>query len=104
MDLAQTIMEPGFQEVFNLNKGSIPARLNMDMSKFDTCAKDSSAEFVKSAADKTLVPSMAHGMSMFSAEQGAVFDTVTNFYNDDAMSSKDAVKALARAVKAAEAK
>jgi glucose/mannose transport system substrate-binding protein len=104
MDLAQTIMEPGFQEVFNLNKGSIPARLNMDMSKFDTCAKDSSAEFVKSAADKTLVPSMAHGMSMFSAEQGAVFDTVTNFYNDDAMSSKDAAKALARAVKAAEAK
>ena len=41
---------------------------------------------------------------MISAEQGAVFDTVTNFYNDDAMSSKDAVKALARAVKAAEAK
>lgn len=103
MDLAKTIMDPKFQEIFNLNKGSIPARLNMDMSKFDKCAKDSSDEFVKSAKDKTLVPSMAHGMSTFSATQGAIFDTVTKFYNDDAMSSKDAAKALASAVKTAAA-
>jgi glucose/mannose transport system substrate-binding protein len=38
-DLAAAIMGTEFQEVFNLNKGSIPVRLNMDMAKFDDCAK-----------------------------------------------------------------
>ena len=32
-------MEPEFQEVFNLNKGSIPVRMGMDLGKFDECAK-----------------------------------------------------------------
>jgi ABC-type glycerol-3-phosphate transport system substrate-binding protein len=41
-DLAAAIMGTEFQEVFNLNKGSIPVRLAMDMDKFDDCAKLSS--------------------------------------------------------------
>ncbi|MDI1245542.1 MAG: ABC transporter substrate-binding protein, partial [Rhodoferax sp.] len=45
-DLAAAIMGTEFQEVFNLNKGSIPVRLNMDMAKFDDCAKLSSKDFV----------------------------------------------------------
>ncbi len=69
--LAATIMEPGFQEVFNLNKGSIPARLNMPRDKFDSCARLSMDEFIASAESGKLVPSMAHGMSTFSAVQGA---------------------------------
>jgi glucose/mannose transport system substrate-binding protein len=48
-DLAAAIMGPEFQEVFNLNKGSIPVRLNMNMDKFDECAKLSSADFVSTA-------------------------------------------------------
>ncbi len=47
--LAAAIMEPEFQEVFNLNKGSIPVRTGMSMAKFDQCAKDSSSEFESSA-------------------------------------------------------
>jgi hypothetical protein len=38
-DLAAAIMGTEFQEVFNLNKGSIPVRLNMKMDKFDDCAR-----------------------------------------------------------------
>ncbi len=38
-DLAAAIMGTEFQEVFNLNKGSIPVRLGMKMDKFDDCAK-----------------------------------------------------------------
>ena len=48
-DLAAAIMSPAFQEVFNLNKGSIPVRLNMDLAKFDDCAKLSSKDFVDTA-------------------------------------------------------
>ena len=48
-DLAAAIMSPAFQETFNLNKGSIPVRLGMDLGKFDDCAKLSAKDFVDTA-------------------------------------------------------
>src|SRR6476659_17643 len=62
--LSSAIMEPQFQEVFNLNKGSIPVRSGMNLAKFDQCAKDSAAEFSSSAKSNKLVPSWAHEMAM----------------------------------------
>ncbi|RJX70011.1 carbohydrate ABC transporter substrate-binding protein [Vibrio sinensis] len=99
--LAATILDPKFQEVFNLNKGSIPVRLDMDMSKFDTCALDSMADFKSTAKTGDLVPSMAHGMATTSYAQGAIFDVVTHFFNDKNADPKQAAKKLAKAVKAA---
>lgn len=99
--LAKTILEPAFQEVFNLNKGSIPVRLDMDMSNFDSCALDSMAAFKATAKSGDLVPSMAHGMSTTSYAQGAIFDVVTNFFNDPDADPKEAAQKLAKAVKAA---
>ena len=99
--LASAIMDPKFQEVFNLNKGSIPARLGMSMDNFDDCAKLSSVNFSMSAKSGTLVPSMAHGMSTFSSIQGAMSDAVTQFFNSDDISAKDAAANMAKAVKAA---
>lgn len=101
-DLASTVLSPGFQEVFNLNKGSIPARLNLSMDKFDDCAKLSSNDFVSTAKENTLVPSMAHGMSTFSATQGAIYDTVTEFYNDDSITAEKAAAKFVTAVAAAQ--
>ncbi|MEX0333573.1 ABC transporter substrate-binding protein [Vibrio tubiashii] len=100
-DLARTILTKDFQEVFNLNKGSIPVRLDMDMSKFDQCALDSMATFKASAKSGDLVPSMAHGLSTTSYAQGAIYDVVTNFFNDDKADPQQAVQKLAKAVKAA---
>jgi glucose/mannose transport system substrate-binding protein len=100
-DLASTILSPAFQEIFNLNKGSIPVRLNMPMDKFDDCAKLSAKDFVKTAEANTLLPSMAHGMSTFSSTQGAIFDTVTEFYNSDSISAEEAAAKLVKAVAAA---
>ncbi len=99
--LASTIISPEFQEIFNLNKGSIPARLNLPMDKFDDCAKLSSADFVSTAKADTLVPSMAHGMSTFSAIQGAIYDTITEFYNNDSITPEKAAEKLVSAVAAA---
>ncbi|MGV3002381.1 ABC transporter substrate-binding protein [Vibrio sp. E150_018] len=101
-DLAKTILSKPFQEVFNLNKGSIPVRLDMDMSKFDKCALDSMAAFKATADTGGLVPSMAHGMSTTSYVQGAMFDVVTNFFNDKDADPKAAAEKLAKAVKAAQ--
>ncbi|MGD8172363.1 ABC transporter substrate-binding protein [Vibrio sp. TRT 21S02] len=100
-DLARTILTKDFQEVFNLNKGSIPVRLDMDMAKFDQCALDSMATFKASAKSGDLVPSMAHGLSTTSYAQGAIFDVVTNFFNDPKADPKQAAQKLAKAVKAA---
>ena len=96
--LASSIMEPQFQEVFNLNKGSIPARTGMPMGRFDQCAKDSSSEFESSASSKKLVPSWAHGMAMPASAQGAMFDVVTQFMNSN-MTPKAAAEKMAAAAK-----
>lgn len=87
--------------MFNLNKGSIPVRTDMDMSKFDQCAIDSMREFKSSAKTGALVPSMAHGMATTSYAQAAMFDVVSNFFNDSDADPHEAAQKLAKAVKAA---
>ena len=96
-DLAAAIMGTEFQEVFNLNKGSIPVRLNMKMDKFDDCAKLSSKDFVDTAKSGGLVPSIAHGMAVSPAAEGAIKDAVSQFWNDDKISVADGVKNIAKA-------
>ena len=98
--MARLIMEPEFQEVFNVNKGSIPCRLGMSRSAFDDAALRSMNAFVASAASQTLVPSMAHEMAVFPEIRGAFFDVITNFYNSD-MPAEKAAKKLAADVSAA---
>jgi len=97
-DLAASIMGTEFQEVFNLNKGSIPVRLNMSMDKFDDCAEDlqprTSCTTAKSGG---LVPSVAHGMAIKPAAEGAIKDAVSQFWNDDKISVADGVKNIAKA-------
>ena len=98
-DLAAAIMSTDFQEVFNLNKGSIPVRLGMNLNKFDDCAKLSSKDFVDTSKSGSLVPSVAHGMAVPSAAAGAIQDAVSQFWNDDKMSTKDAQAKIAAAAK-----
>jgi glucose/mannose transport system substrate-binding protein len=96
-DLAAAIMGTEFQEIFNLNKGSIPVRLNMDMAKFDDCAKLSAKDFVSTAKTGGLLPSIAHGMAVSPAAEGAIKDAVSQFWNDDKISVADGVKSIAKA-------
>ncbi len=98
-DLASAIMSTDFQELFNLNKGSIPVRLNMNLAKFDDCAKLSSNDFVATAKSGALVPSVAHGMAIGSATSGAIQDAVSQFWNDDKMATRDAQAKIASAAK-----
>ncbi|SMC29025.1 carbohydrate ABC transporter substrate-binding protein, CUT1 family [Andreprevotia lacus DSM 23236] len=98
-DLASTLVSPQFQEIFNLNKGSIPVRLGADMSKFDDCGKQSAKDFAADNKSGSLVPSFAHGMAMHSATQGAIYDVVSQYWNDDNMTAKAAADKLATAAK-----
>jgi glucose/mannose transport system substrate-binding protein len=89
-DLAKAIMSPAFQELFNLNKGSIPVRLDVKLDKFDDCAKESAKDFVASSKANTLLPSIAHSMAVPPAVEGAMKDAVSQYWNDDKQTAKDA--------------
>ena len=96
--LASLMMGKNFQKVFNLYKGSIPARLDVPMDEFDMCAKGSAADLNYAAMTGGLLPSFAHGMALKLAQKGAIQDVVTEHFNSK-MSSKEAAKRLVRAVK-----
>ena len=95
--LAAAIMDPAFQESFNLKKGSIPARSDVPDTNFDACGKKAIADAKEATASGALMGSMAHGHAAPEAVKGAVYDVVTEFFNSD-MSSADASKKLAEAV------
>ncbi|MEC3862444.1 ABC transporter substrate-binding protein [Mesobacterium sp. TK19101] len=95
--LAKLIVGKNFQKVFNLNKGSIPARTDVSLDEFDMCAHLSAKDMTESSANGSLLPSYAHGMALRGAQAGAITDVVTAHFNSD-MSSADAVKMLADAV------
>ncbi|WP_083078842.1 ABC transporter substrate-binding protein [Thioclava electrotropha] len=99
--LARLIMSPEFQKVFNLAKGSIPARTDVPLDDFDACAKRSHEDLLAAIENDTLVPSMAHEMAVPRSVRGEFLDLVTAFFNSD-MSSEDAVKQLAAAIKRAQ--
>lgn len=95
--LAELIVGPNFQKVFNLNKGSIPARTDVSLEEFDSCAHLSAKDMSESSDNDSLLPSYAHGMALRGAQSGAITDVVTAHFNSD-MSSEEAVNMLADAV------
>ena len=95
--LAELIVGQNFQKVFNLNKGSIPARTDVSLEEFDSCAHLSAKDMSESSGNGSLLPSYAHGMALRGAQSGAITDVVTAHFNSD-MSSDEAVNMLADAV------
>ena len=95
--LAKLMMGKNFQKVFNLYKGSIPARLDVPMDEFDSCAKTSNSDIKTAGAKGGLFPSFAHGMAQGNTMKAALQDVITEHFNSS-MSSKDAANALADSV------
>jgi glucose/mannose transport system substrate-binding protein len=98
--LAHLIMSPKFQTVFNQAKGSIPARLDINLKDFNPCQQLSQKDLQASIADGTLVRSMAHNMTVLQKYRGAMLDTITSFVNNPKMTPEQAANAMADAVDA----
>ncbi|MDE3175751.1 MAG: carbohydrate ABC transporter substrate-binding protein [Pseudomonadota bacterium] len=99
--LAQLILSPKFQTVFNQAKGSIPARLDVDLTHgFNPCQQLSQKDLQASIADHTLVRSFAHNMTILQKYRGAAMDVITSFVNNPKMTPKEAANAMADAVEA----
>lgn len=95
--LASAIMEPEVQIAFNIAKGSIPARSDLDLSALDSCAQATSASFVSNDAGDTAVPTFAGSHAAPAAVVGAATDAITEFFNSD-MSAAEGAAALADAI------
>ena len=94
------ILDPKFQEEFNLNKGSLPVRGDVSLARFDSCAKSAMEDFVEGSKNQGIVPSLAHSMAATADVKGAFLDVVTNFFNSK-QAPEDAVKKLSKAVRLA---
>jgi glucose/mannose transport system substrate-binding protein len=99
--LAHLIMTKDFQTIFNKAKGSIPARLDVDLSNGfnpyqQMCQKDLEAA-IKAG---TLVRSFAHNMTILQKYRGAAMEVITEFVNTPNISAADGAKKLADAVEA----
>jgi glucose/mannose transport system substrate-binding protein len=98
--LAKLIMSPEFQTIFNQTKGSIPARLDIDLTKgFNACQQKAQADLKASIDGGTLVRSMAHNMTVPQKVRGAMLEVITEFVNTD-MAPQKAADALADAAEA----
>ena len=98
--LASLILSPDFQTIFNQAKGSIPARLDVDLSTgFNPCQQVAQKDLAASIKAGTLVRSMAHNMTVLQKYRGAMMEIITEFVNSD-MSSKEAANLMADEVEA----
>ena len=89
--------------MFNQAKGSIPARLDVDLSKgFNPCQQLSQKDLQASIAGGTLVRSMAHNMTMLQKYRGAMMEVITAFVKRPRCLPKDGANAMADAVESAE--
>ncbi len=97
MALASAIMDPKFQEAFNIVKGSAPARIDVPADNFDACGKKAITDLAEAAKADTMMGSMGHGYAVPEAVKGAMYDVITSFFSSD-MTPEDAAKKLAEAV------
>lgn len=98
--LADLLFGARFQETFNLYKGSIPARLDTPLDRFDACALASRHDLEASMAGDSLVPSLANEMVGDGAVRGAILDVVTEHFNTT-MSPEEAMDRLVAAMRLA---
>jgi len=98
--LASAIMDPAVQVAFNQAKGAIPARMDVDLGKLDSCAQATAADFVAADQAQTAMPTFAGTHAADASIVGAATDVITEFFNTD-MSPGEATELLAEAIELA---
>lgn len=98
--LAAVLSHADAETAYALKKGGGVARMGVDTTPFDACAKfeiDTAAEAAKAG---TLNADFVGGMTPIANMRGAVYDVVTKFMNTE-MTSDDAMTELANAIELA---
>lgn len=100
--LARAIMSKSFQEAFNYSKGSLPARSDVSMERFDDCSFQSITAFTMAEGSADLLPSLSADMATTSFVRDAMIDVISEFFSDPLADPSKAPERLAKAVKAAQ--
>lgn len=87
--LAEVIMDPAVQVEFSLNKGSIPARTDVDKSKFDVCVQKGMAMM----AEGKIVPE--HAITLSPEQVGTLTDFVGEFWSNPSADIGEAAEQFA---------
>jgi glucose/mannose transport system substrate-binding protein len=94
--LAQTMLSPETQVLFNKEKGSMPVRTDVDTSVLDSCANKG----LKLLADPSKqVPVV--DMLLPADTVGALDDVITNFWNDKSATPDDFIVKFSETLKSA---
>jgi glucose/mannose transport system substrate-binding protein len=94
--IAELMLSPETQIAFNTKKGSVPVRLDLDVSSMDICAQ-AGMKALKDPAQQ--IPS---GGYIASPDRvGAVRDVITQFWSTKSMSTDDFVAKIVTALKSA---
>lgn len=92
--LADVLMDKQFQVTFNKLKGSIPARMDVSLQDFDSCAQQSSKAFRQAEASGKLLPSMAHSMATDAQTKEIFFHVLNYFFTHPEQTPQQAVQQL----------
>ena len=99
--LAKAIMSPSFQVAFNVVKGSVPARVDVEDAEFDACGKQGMKDLAAASSSGNLFGSMAHGHANPAGIKNAMYDVITAHFNGE-YDSQTAVGELVTAVEIAQ--
>jgi glucose/mannose transport system substrate-binding protein len=99
--LAAVLSHGDAETAYALKKGGGVARLGVDPAPFDACGKWEIETSGTANQAGTLLPDFIGGMTPMAGVRGAVFDSVSAFFNTPDMSSEDGMKNLVNAVELA---
>jgi len=93
---AKTLLSTDFQHTFNIKKGSIPVRTNMDMKGFDECSQKAYSDFYSNK----LVPSFSQNMATSSYLQAEMSKIISHYFNNPSITAEQVMKQLSVAIRA----
>ncbi len=95
--LASTLLSPETQLLFNLQKGSMPVRKDVDAGKFDACAQKG-MKLLADPAHQVAVVDMVLAADL----KGSLDDVITKFWNDKGEGVETFATQFGEALKAAQ--
>lgn len=95
--LASTMLSPETQVLFNIQKGSMPVRTDVDAAKFDACAQKG-MKLLADPSHQTPVIDMLASADLV----GALEDVITNYWNNKNVTAEEFTAKFTDALKSAE--
>ena len=97
--MAEILAQPATQIAYNLAKGSVPVRTDIDPSQLDVCARDSWQTLARPGS--ALLPSIAHRMAAVESVREAMAGVLQRFVKTRGMTPQQAQSQLLAIVRGA---